>query len=122
MHIGFYTDVYPLHGGVSQYTGLVLEECAAWKERCPSDRMTLFAPASMQDMARVRGLSHLALEHQPTQQRAVAWMRANARVPAVRRTLQRLYSWHRSNHVSSGQVVDHRASAWIRDKGVDLLF
>jgi len=118
MHIGIYTDVSPKHGGVAQYTGLVIEGIAEWKRRRPGDEITLFAPSQMHKP----GLDHLTLAHQAPQQRVVAWMRANAQVPVVRRALQKAYGWRRASTHDVAPVVNRRVSRWLRARGVELLY
>ncbi|MEO5814961.1 MAG: glycosyltransferase family 1 protein [Gemmatimonadaceae bacterium] len=118
MHIGIYTDVSPQHGGVAQYTQLVVDGFAAWKRRNPTGEITLFAPAQMHRA----GLEHLALAHQAPSQRAMAWMRAHARVPILRRALQMAHGLVRGTMPDDAPVVNERASQWIRGHGVDLLY
>jgi glycosyltransferase involved in cell wall biosynthesis len=118
MHVGIYTDVSPEHGGVAQYTALVIEGIAEWKRRHADDRITLFAPAQMHKA----GLDHLTLAHQAPPQRVVAWIRANTRLPLVRRVLQRVYDWRRKTMPDDASVVNRRVSQWIRVRGVELLF
>ncbi len=118
MHIGIYTDVSPQHGGVAQYTGLVVEGIAEWKRRHPADEITFFAPAQMHR----RGLDHLTLSHQAPPQRVVAWMRQHTRVPIVRRALQAAYGLMRDTMPDDSPAVNQRASQWIRGHGTELLY
>jgi glycosyltransferase involved in cell wall biosynthesis len=118
MHIGIYTEVSPKHGGVAQYTGLVIEGIAEWKRRHADDEITLFAPAQMHRP----GLDYLTLEHQAPSQRVVAWARENARLPIVRRALQTAYGWRRDATLTEVPVVNQRASQWIRARGAELLY
>ena len=122
MHIGIYSDVGPLHGGVAQYTGLVLEALAGWRERHPSDDLTLFAPEAALQAARRQGATYLSLAHQPLPQRTASWLREHARVPAVRRTMQVVNGWRRKRTTPREATIDKAAARWIRSHGANLLF
>lgn len=122
MHIGIYSDVGRLHGGVSQYTGLVLEALAGWRAHHPSDDLTLFAPAEALEAARRQGATYLSLARQPLPQRTASWLREHARVPAVRRTMQVVNGWRRERIKPRQAAMDTAAARWIRSHGANLLF
>ncbi len=122
MNIGIYSDVGPLHGGVSQYTALVIEALAGWRARHPSDDLTLFAPEAALAAARRQGATYLTLAHQPLPQRAASWLRERTRSPAMRRVLQVANGWRRGTMKPRERSFDRGATRWIRAHGCELLF
>lgn len=123
MHIGIYSDVGPLHGGVAQYTGLVLDALAGWPALHPEDDLTLFAPSQAHEMVRRQGYRHLLLAHQPAPQRATSWLRAHTtRSPMMRTALQVGNAWRRQILRPEKLSIDARATQWIRSHGAELLF